>query len=132
RGEKSEDRGTKWLVVGSLTVAFVLAVFAAKNFGGLTLPGNGWTWVVLGAALAWCGITLRVWAIDTLGRFFRRDVTVEADQTVVTAGPYRFLRHPAYAGNTLVAAGTGLMLANLGSLALLIVIPLLGLIPRIR
>lgn len=73
-----------------------------------------------------------MWAIAVLGRFFRRDVVVQEGQRVVTAGPYRLIRHPAYTGNLVVAAGLGLALVNGLSLALLVVVPFLGHLPRIR
>jgi protein-S-isoprenylcysteine O-methyltransferase Ste14 len=132
RAAKEEDRGTKRILVGSLIVALVLAALAAQHLTALALPGNGWTWLVLGAVVAWCGIGLRAWAITTLGRFFRRDVTVAADQHVVTTGPYRFVRHPAYTGNLLVAAGVGLMFGNAASVVILVVGTLIGHLPRIR
>jgi len=78
------------------------------------------------------GFALRIVSIAVLGRFFRRDVTVEEGQSVVRRGPYRYLRHPAYAGNLLVALGFGIALANWLSIAALAVIPLLCHLPRIR
>jgi protein-S-isoprenylcysteine O-methyltransferase Ste14 len=132
RADKREDRGTKRILVGSMLVALALGVVAARRLPGLALPGNGWIWVGLGAVVAWSGIALRAWAIATLGRFFRRDVTIAADQVVVSTGPYRWLRHPAYTGNLLVALGFGLMLGNIGSLLVLGVVPFLGHVPRIR
>jgi protein-S-isoprenylcysteine O-methyltransferase len=51
---------------------------------------------------------------------------------VVTDGPYRLLRHPAYAGNLLAALGFGLALTNWAGLALAAGVPLLGHLPRIR
>ena len=50
----------------------------------------------------------------------------------MTAGPYRVIRHPAYTGNLVVATGLGLALCNWLSLAVLVVVPLLGHLPRIR
>ncbi len=57
---------------------------------------------------------------------------VQEAQTVVRSGPYRFIRHPAYAGNLLMYAGLGLALVNLLSLAVLIVVPVAGHLPRLR
>ena len=70
--------------------------------------------------MIWAGIILRGWAIATLGRFFRRDVQVAADQAVVRSGPYAVIRHPAYTGNLLMYAGIGILLANWASLAALV------------
>jgi protein-S-isoprenylcysteine O-methyltransferase Ste14 len=128
---RTEDRNTKWMIVGSAAVALVVASAAHQRLPGLAFPSTGWAPTILGLAVVWAGIGLRGWAIATLGRFFRRDVQVAADQVVVRSGPYAAIRHPAYTGNLLIYAGIGLLLANWASLAVLVVVPLLGLMPRI-
>lgn len=55
---------------------------------------------------------LRWWAFWTLGQYFTFTVDVSAEQLVVTAGPYRALRHPGYAGGLLVMIGIGVVYAN--------------------
>ena len=131
-GGTRADRRTKGVLVGSMVAALLLAIVAARNVSGAVMPGSGWIWVVAGVAVMWAGIALRVWAIAVLGRFFRRDVVIQDGQRVVTAGPYRVIRHPAYTGNLVVATGLGLALCNWLSLAVLVVVPLLGHLPRIR
>ena len=128
---REEDRNTKWLMVGSAAVALAVAWAAHQRLPGLAFPATEWPPTILGLAVIWTGVGLRAWAIVTLGRFFRRDVQVAADQVVVRGGPYAAIRHPAYTGNLLVFAGFGLLLANWASLAVLIVVPLLGVAPRI-
>jgi protein-S-isoprenylcysteine O-methyltransferase len=48
----------------------------------------------------------------TLGAFFRTSVQLLDGQRLVTRGPYRLLRHPAYTGGILVFAGVGLSTGN--------------------
>jgi protein-S-isoprenylcysteine O-methyltransferase Ste14 len=129
---REEDRNTKWALVGSVAAGLVLGSLAQRALPGLAFPETGWAPTAIGVAVMWAGIGLRVWAIATLGRFFRRDIQVAADQVVVREGPYTAIRHPAYAGNLLMLAGFGVVLANWASLAVLIVIPVLGHLPRIR
>jgi protein-S-isoprenylcysteine O-methyltransferase Ste14 len=131
-GSAPEDRGTKRLIVGSAAGAIVLGALAARRVPSLELPGSGWAWFALGLLLVWVGLALRIWAIVTLGRFFRRVVVVQEQHAVVRSGPYRLVRHPAYAGNLLLYAGIGFALGNLLSLAVLIVVPAAGHLPRIR
>lgn len=131
RDAPDADRGTKWVVVGSIFVAILLAWFAARA-GATRMPGSGWIWVGGGAALIWLGAGLRAWGIAVLGRFFRRVVLIQEGHRVVRNGPYRVIRHPAYAGTLLIAAGLGVVLGNWLSLAILLVVPLLGHLPRIR
>ena len=131
-GSSPADRGTKRVVVGAMSVAIVLGWWLARAVPGAQLPGNGWVWLAIGVTLMWLGIGLRVWAIVVLGRFFRRVVVIQEGHRVVSDGPYGLVRHPAYAGNLLAAAGLGIALVNWLSLAVLIVVPLLGHLPRIR
>ena len=126
------DRGTKYILVGSLVLAIAAEWTVAKHVPSLEVPGNGWAWVIVGVATIWLGIGLRIWAIEVLGRFFRRDVLIQEGHEVVTAGPFQVVRHPAYAGNLIASVGLGLALGNSLALAILVVVPLLGHIPRIR
>ena len=128
---REEDRNTKWALVGSVASGLVLGGAAQRAFPGLAFPDTGWAPTAIGVAVMWAGIGLRAWAIATLGRFFRRDIQVAEDQVVVRSGPYAAIRHPAYAGNLLMLAGFGIVLANWASLAALVVIPVLGHMPRI-
>jgi protein-S-isoprenylcysteine O-methyltransferase Ste14 len=128
---RSEDHNTKWVLVGSVVVGLVVAVEAERRAPGLAFPVTGWAPTIAGVCVIWAGILLRGWAIATLGRFFRRDLQVAADQTVVRSGPYAAIRHPAYTGNLLMYAGVGVLLANWGSLAALVVVPLAGHVRRI-
>ncbi|MFI6686960.1 methyltransferase family protein [Streptomyces sp. NPDC050485] len=69
---------------------------------------------------AWAGIGLRLWAIVTLGRFFRGTVHVQRDHQVVRSGPYRWVRHPAYSGILLAGLALGVTLDNTAALLVLL------------
>jgi protein-S-isoprenylcysteine O-methyltransferase Ste14 len=78
------------------------------------------------------GVTLRLWSFYALGQYFTFSVKVSPDQPVVTAGPYRLLRHPGYAGGMLATFGVGLMWGNWASAATLILFTLTFVVWRIR
>ena len=80
----------------------------------------------------WLGLILRVWAIASLGRSFRTTVEVDLGQAVVSSGPYRWIRHPSYAGLLLLVAGFGAALGNWLSLAACVVVPLPAIVWRIH
>lgn len=88
-------------------------------------------WVLAGVAATGAGIAVRQWSIATLGRSFTGHVQVHADQTVVSTGPYRWLRHPSYAGQWLEMIGVGLATGNSLSAAICATLPLVGITRRI-
>jgi protein-S-isoprenylcysteine O-methyltransferase Ste14 len=124
------DRGTRAIVALSLGGSIVLGVLVPGWLPALNTPAAK-AFVVVGIIVIWLGLAVRVWAVLTLGGSFSTFVQVDADQAVVTYGPYRWVRHPSYAGLLLVAVGFGLGAGNWLSLAVCAVGPMLGLLPRI-
>jgi protein-S-isoprenylcysteine O-methyltransferase Ste14 len=78
------------------------------------------------------GIVLRQWAVALLGRYFTTDVRVHPGQAVIDTGPYRWVRHPSYTGLLLTLVGIALALGNWAALPVLIVVPAIGVVNRIR
>ncbi|TMK34849.1 MAG: hypothetical protein E6G58_10735 [Actinobacteria bacterium] len=62
--------------------------------------------MAVGLGIASSGVVLRTWAIVTLGRFFTDDVTIQPGHRVVTAGPYRWVRHPSFTGGLVGLLGS--------------------------
>jgi methyltransferase len=50
-------------------------------------------WVLIFAVLQF----FRIWTLSTLGRRWTTRIIVVPGETLVSAGPYRFIRHPNYA-----------------------------------
>ena len=82
--------------------------------------------------MIWLGLAIRVWAIAALGRSFRTTVEVDADQVVVSTGPYRWVRHPSYSGLLLIVIGCGLATGYWLALLACVALPLPALLWRIR
>jgi len=87
-----------WLRLGELPLEW-----RAVRLGGLLL--SGYAAVMLLSASA------------TLGRFLRPEAVVLSDHQLVTAGPYRFVRHPIYSANLALWLGAALGTLNLLLLA---------------
>jgi protein-S-isoprenylcysteine O-methyltransferase Ste14 len=122
------DRGSYWIILlavwGSLTVALLMRVFELGSFhGGLQY---------LGLAAMVVGIALREWSVFTLGRRFSTSVTTEPNQTLVTWGPYRRLRHPAYSGSILTLIGIPLCLGSWAAVPLILVLAIAAYSHRAR
>jgi len=95
------DRGSFHVITIALILAISLSVyFRLNNIGTLT---GLFQW--LGLVLMIAGSAFRQWALIHLGRFFSRSVQVEAEHRVITTGPYRWIRHPAYTGMILIYTG---------------------------
>jgi protein-S-isoprenylcysteine O-methyltransferase len=88
--------------------------------------------LLAGVAVTGAGVALRQWAIATLGDYFVGHVVVQPGQTVVSSGPYRWLRHPSYTGQWLEMIGVGLSTGNAVSTATCVIVPLVGITVRIH
>jgi protein-S-isoprenylcysteine O-methyltransferase Ste14 len=58
------------------------------------------------------GVCYRLWAIRALGQFYSHRVQTVAQHRIVVSGPYRFTRHPAYAGMIIANAGISMYFFN--------------------
>jgi protein-S-isoprenylcysteine O-methyltransferase Ste14 len=126
-----QDRGTRLIVALALYLA-IAAALATARVPGLRVDANNWWTLGLGLAIVFAGAALRDWAILSLGRYFRREVTIEPGQRIVRSGPYRVLRHPSYTGICLILAGFGLTFGSWVSAVVALLIVFVGLLPRIR
>jgi protein-S-isoprenylcysteine O-methyltransferase Ste14 len=132
RAHSAADRGTKQVVVVALVGAILASVLIANSAPALRAGANTWGALGLGVAVLAAGEGMRVWAVATLGRFFRREVTIVSGQTVIETGPYRYVRHPAYVGDLLIVFGFGLAWGSWVGAAAALVIAFVGHLPRIR
>lgn len=69
-----------------------------------------------GLILAALGLGLATWGQAHLGRFFSGSITLQEDHRLVTDGPFRFVRHPRYAGLILVFLGMPLVFRSVAGL----------------
>lgn len=120
-GTVRADRGSLWLLYAGIAVAVgALWMAWATGLGVVALPeGVALALTVLALVLMLLGLVVRAAAIWALGRFFTARVMLHQDQRLVTAGPYRWVRHPSYTGGVLFFLG--LALASLDGLALMVV-----------
>jgi len=70
---------------------------------------------VAGASVLAVGLGLASWVMIT-NPYIWSEVPIQRGQTVCSAGPYRFVRHPAYAGLILQALGVPILLGSLWAL----------------
>ena len=70
---------------------------------------------LLAAALCVGGLAVAFWARATLAGNWSSNVTFKKNHELIQTGPYRWARHPIYTGLLLMALGTALISARLGS-----------------
>lgn len=90
-----------------------------------------WT-VLVGGLLLASGVAFRVWAIQTLDTAFTAVVKTSADQRLISTGPYRWLRHPAYTGIVVALVGAALVFESMWGAASVVLVMLPVYLYRIR
>jgi protein-S-isoprenylcysteine O-methyltransferase len=125
------DAGSLPMLAGLIVAGLILAFMSPRLFPSarMTLPAAPLFYAAILLILG--GGFLRGWAVVTLGRYFRTTVFIHDDHRLIVTGPYRLLRHPAYAGALLTFAGVGLAMGNWISLAVILGLTGIGYIRRI-
>ena len=73
----------------------------------------GWLPVrVVGLVVGLAGAVLLIWAFVRLGRLMLHEAAVREDHALIENGPYRFVRHPVYAGYLALLLGSGVASMN--------------------
>ena len=126
------DRSSIWFLIFMIVAGLFAAFTAFFQVQAARITVFRFPIFLSGIGLMWAGMALRLWAINTLGKFFRTTVMLQDSHELVTTGPYQILRHPAYTGSALTLLGIGVALGNWLSIGILLVMPLVGYGYRIR
>lgn len=99
----------RWnLLATVIGLVLILTEFGDVGPFGLRVLPNEMLWFWLGLALTLAGMALALWARGALGPYFSGRIELKTGHRLVQEGPYRFLRHPIYAGIILAALGSAL------------------------
>jgi protein-S-isoprenylcysteine O-methyltransferase Ste14 len=78
-----------------------------------------WSSISLPDSLRWIGFALMIaggalilWTFRSLGKNLTDTVVTRREHTLVTRGPYRWVRHPLYAAAAILIVGMSLITAN--------------------
>jgi protein-S-isoprenylcysteine O-methyltransferase Ste14 len=118
----SIKEGTKPWDKVFLAFYFTISLIAFPIVAGLDVGRYHWSmlpinYAIAGVMLFALCVALGSWAI-VINRFFELTVRIQSDRghTVITSGPYRFVRHPGYLAITLGALSASLILGSVYSL----------------
>lgn len=127
-GEKvsRKEEGILFAIVLRLAgLALWISTFAYLLFSSsvqwASLPLPAWLrWT--GAAIGACSSLLMYWTLSSLGKNLTDTVFVRSEATLVTHGPYRWVRHPFYVTAALLMTSATLISANwlIGASSLLV------------
>lgn len=94
-----------------LWVATLVYLIWPSAIAWASLPLPAWLrWS--GALLGLAGAGMMYWTLTNLGKNLTDTVSTRRDATLVTSGPYRFVRHPFYVTAALLMLGASLLSAN--------------------
>jgi protein-S-isoprenylcysteine O-methyltransferase Ste14 len=116
-GPQHESRPVQKIVIVGVTLAFyaLLVVSALDHrFGWSDVPT---ALVFVGNVLTWAGLGIAM-VVIVQNNYAAANITVEADQAVVSTGLYGLVRHPMYFGVLIMLIGVPLALGSYWGLAL--------------
>jgi protein-S-isoprenylcysteine O-methyltransferase Ste14 len=104
-------------VIYLFAVLFIPAIriFGIGNYVGVALQTSG-------IFIQIVGLVVRVWSLQTLGRFYTGQLTISTNHRIITSGPYRYIRHPGYLSVLIQSIGFGLATGNLVCMGIIILL----------
>jgi protein-S-isoprenylcysteine O-methyltransferase Ste14 len=118
-GERLDRRQEGWFILITLRFLGVLGMAGAMALVFDQPDWIAWSFLPLPAWFRWIGVGLGVmatlllaWTMHTLGRNITDTVVTRKEHTLVTSGPYCWVRHPFYVAFLLGMTATAIVLAN--------------------
>jgi protein-S-isoprenylcysteine O-methyltransferase Ste14 len=112
KGNKTSDYGTCELYAIGQAAVFLSALWFTSAWHSPNL------FHFIGFTTFLGGITYRLWAIKTLGKYYSHIVREVDTHKIIDSGPYRHIRHPAYAG--MILANLGIIIFFFNSITLIL------------
>ncbi|GAA2531519.1 methyltransferase family protein [Mycolicibacterium diernhoferi] len=122
-GPTAETRPAQRIAAAGFTVAVTVCLIVSvldHRFGWSSVPTAG---AITGLVLVAVGLSVAQWVIFQ-NRYAAANITVDAEQTLVSTGLYAVVRHPMYTAVTVMMVGTPPALGSLWGL--LVLVPMLA------
>ena len=108
--EKGKDHFSVWVILLACLISQIFSTSEWSYFSEDIQRSKPDILAGIGLLLMVGGTLFRIWAIQTLGKYFTATVQVQGDQKVISKGPYNFIRHPSYLGAYLAIVGSSVLL----------------------
>ncbi len=105
--DRQSDQNSVLLILSLSVLAIAIPVV---EWGYFHPDRHHSIWLALGSTIVVLGTGLRIWAIQTLGRFFTATVQIQDEHQLIQHGPFRYIRHPSYTGALFTAIGGAIVL----------------------
>jgi protein-S-isoprenylcysteine O-methyltransferase Ste14 len=118
----------------AVTTLFIVLLYWPALFGGwlgMRLAPDNVPVGIAGALVSAAGVACAIWARRTLGRNWSDLVVIKKEHALVQTGPYRWVRHPIYAGGFAGIVGSAITVGEVRS-ALVVAFVFLGLLSKAR
>jgi len=125
-GTRAQDGASLRFIILGVWGGIALGSLVTLTVEGASLPAHRGLAFWLGIGFLAAGVALRQYAVRALGRLWVHEVAIQAQHEVVEAGPYRWIRHPAYSGSLLGFIGVGLAMGNWAALLVIAALPLMA------
>ena len=114
RAEKREPAAERLVHILLMIGGFALLYSPDPRFGALNrrfLPASPLLGI-FGVVLTAAGVAFAIWARAHLGKYWSGDVAIRQEHRLIRTGPYKFIRHPIYAGMLLALIGTVMVIGE--------------------
>lgn len=125
-GTRAQDAASLRFIILGVWGGIALGSLATLTVDGASLETHRAVAFWLGIGFLTAGVALRRYAVWALGRLWVHEVAIQAQHEVIDAGPYRWIRHPAYSGSLLGFIGVGLAMGNWAALLVIATIPMMA------
>jgi len=69
------------------------------------IPHTQTEYLLAGMGVMLAGVSIRKWCYRTMGRMFTFEFAIQKNHTLITDGPYAWVRHPSYTGGIVLLSG---------------------------
>jgi protein-S-isoprenylcysteine O-methyltransferase Ste14 len=103
QGHLLQSFGLMFAIIAAFLLPY-LPIFSSVNFAPVNPVLSS-----IGVILCAAGMGFLVWARQHLGKNWSQTVSAKIGHELVMSGPYRYVRHPMYAGGLLAAIGSAIV-----------------------